>query len=70
MTELLTMPPKLPDAQNAEVGASKFCPGCGHGMILKSLAWAIDDLGLKQKAVFGCDIGCSLLNFDTPYRWA
>ncbi len=64
MTEVLTLPPNLPNAQNAEVGASKFCPGCGHGMILKSLAWAIDDLNLKEKAVFGCDIGCSLLSWN------
>ena len=34
MAEVLTLPPSLPNAQNAEVGASKFCPGCGHGMIL------------------------------------
>ncbi len=64
MTEVLTLPPNLPDAQNAEVGASKFCPGCGHGMILKSLAATIDDLGIKQKTVFGCDIGCSLLSWN------
>ncbi len=64
MTEVLTLPPSLPNAQNAEVGASKFCPGCGHGMILKSLAFAIDELNLKQKAVFGCDIGCSLLSWN------
>ncbi len=64
MTEVLTLPPNLPNAQNAEVGASKFCPGCGHGMILKSLAFAIDDLNLKEKAVFGCDIGCSLLSWN------
>lgn len=64
MTEVLTLPPNLPNAQNAQVGASKFCPGCGHGMILKSLAFAIDDLNLKEKAVFGCDIGCSLLSWN------
>lgn len=64
MAEVLTLPPSLPNAQNAEVGASKFCPGCGHGMILKSLAYAIDDLNLKEKAVFGCDIGCSLLSWN------
>ncbi|MFR1672622.1 MAG: thiamine pyrophosphate-dependent enzyme [Candidatus Gastranaerophilaceae bacterium] len=64
MAEVLTLPPSLPNAQNAEVGASKFCPGCGHGMILKSLAFAIDDLNLKEKAVFGCDIGCSLLSWN------
>ena len=38
MAELLNLPPNLPKSQNAEVGASKFCPGCGHGITLKSLA--------------------------------
>ena len=64
MPELLTLPPRLPKAQNEEVGASKFCPGCGHGMILKTLAFAIDEMELKDKTVFGCDIGCSLLAWN------
>ena len=49
MAEILTLPPNLPKAQNAEVGASKFCPGCGHGITLKALALAVDELGIKQK---------------------
>ncbi len=64
MPQQLDIAPKLPQAQNPEPGASKFCPGCGHGMILKTLAFAIDDLELHQRAVFGCDIGCSLLAWN------
>lgn len=64
MSELLTLPPRLPKAQNAEVGASKFCPGCGHGMVLKTLAFAIDELELHERTIFGCDIGCSLLSWN------
>ncbi len=64
MAQIITTPPNLPKAQNAEVGASKFCPGCGHGIILKSLAQTIDELDLQEKAVFGCDIGCSLLSWN------
>lgn len=64
MSEILTLPPRLPQAQNADPGASKFCPGCGHGMTLKTLAFAIDDLNIQDKAVFGCDIGCSLLSWN------
>lgn len=64
MVQLLDLPPALPEAQDAEVGAHKFCPGCGHGMILKTLAFAIDDLGIKKNTVFGCDIGCSLLAWN------
>jgi 2-oxoglutarate ferredoxin oxidoreductase subunit beta len=33
-------------------------------MILKTLAFAIDDLNLQERAVFGCDIGCSLLSWN------
>lgn len=64
MVQLLDLPPVLPEAQDSEVGASKFCPGCGHGMVLKTLAFAIDDLNIKNKTVFGCDIGCSLLSWN------
>lgn len=64
MSEVLTLPPNLPKAQNKEAGASKFCPGCGHGMVLKTLAFAIDDLELHERTVFGCDIGCSLLAWN------
>lgn len=64
MTEILSLPPRLPKAQNLEPGASKFCPGCGHGMVLKTLGHSIDELELHQRAVFGCDIGCSLLSWN------
>jgi len=64
MPQLLEIAPRLPKAQNEEVGASKFCPGCGHGMILKTLAFAIDELGLAERTIFGCDIGCSLLSWN------
>lgn len=64
MSQVLNLPPALPVAQDSQVGAHKFCPGCGHGMILKTLAFAIDDLEIKPNTVFGCDIGCSLLSWN------
>jgi 2-oxoglutarate ferredoxin oxidoreductase subunit beta len=64
MAQTLDIKPTLPDAQNEEVGASKFCPGCGHGMVLKTLGFAIDELDIKQKTVFGVDIGCCLLAWN------
>ena len=50
MVQILDVTPDLAKAQNAEAGASKFCPGCGHGMILKTLAHTIDDLNLQEKS--------------------
>ncbi len=43
---------------------SKFCPGCGHPIVLKMLGEAIDELGIARKVAFGIDIGCSLLAWD------
>jgi len=56
--------PKMPKSWRAETKPHKFCPGCGHGLILKALGEAIDELGIQDRIVFGCDIGCSLLSWD------
>ncbi|TYO94985.1 thiamine pyrophosphate-dependent enzyme [Desulfallas thermosapovorans] len=56
--------PVIPRSWRIETKPHKFCPGCGHGLVLKCLGEAIDELGIQQRAVFGCDIGCSLLSFD------
>jgi len=56
--------PHMPDSWNKKNKPHKFCPGCGHGLVLKALGEAIDELGIKSKVVFGCDIGCSLLAWD------
>lgn len=41
-----------------------FCPGCGHPIILKNLGFIIDELGIQNNALFGIDIGCSLLAWN------
>ena len=41
-----------------------FCPGCGYGVILKSLGFVIDRLNISHKTVLGLDIGCSLLAWN------
>jgi 2-oxoglutarate ferredoxin oxidoreductase subunit beta len=56
--------PKIPKSWNLETKPHKFCPGCGHGLILKALGQVIDELGIQDRVVFGCDIGCSLLSWD------
>ena len=60
--ELMT--PALPKSWNKATKPHKFCPGCGHGIILKCLGEAIDELNIQDRVVFGCDIGCSLLAWD------
>ncbi len=44
---------------NTARGAFPFCPGCGHGVILKALDRALVDLKYKpNKTVIVTDIGC------------
>lgn len=45
-----------------------YCPGCGHGIVLKLLAEAIDDLGIRDRAIVVSPVGCSVFlyyYFDT-----
>lgn len=54
----------MPLCWNRESKPHRFCPGCGHGLVLKALGLAIDELGLAERIIFACDIGCSLLAWD------
>ena len=56
--------PKFAKCYKVESKPHKFCPGCGHGLILKSLGDAIDDLKISSKVLLSIDIGCSLLAWD------
>jgi 2-oxoglutarate ferredoxin oxidoreductase subunit beta len=38
-----------------------YCPGCGHGIIHKLLAQAIDDLSIREKTILVAPVGCSVL---------
>lgn len=64
------MTPPFPKCYKNSSKPHKFCPGCGHGLILKELGFVIDELKISNKTILGIDIGCSLLawdfyNFDT-----
>lgn len=56
--------PAMPKSWCEKTKPHKFCPGCGHGLVLKVLGETIDELDIQDKAIFGCDIGCSLLAWD------
>jgi 2-oxoglutarate/2-oxoacid ferredoxin oxidoreductase subunit beta len=62
MEKLYGHPRSLVDAQ------SKYCPGCGHGVIHRLIAEAIDELGVQDRTIFMNPVGCSIwadLYFDT-----
>jgi 2-oxoglutarate ferredoxin oxidoreductase subunit beta len=54
----------LPKSWKVQSKPHKFCPGCGQALSLKILGFAIDELKIQEKTVYGCDIGCSLLTWN------
>ncbi len=57
-------PGPMPRSWRAGTKPHPFCPGCGHGIILRALGEAVDELGIADRTVYGCDIGCSLLSWN------
>jgi 2-oxoglutarate ferredoxin oxidoreductase subunit beta len=46
---------------------TKYCPGCGHGVIHRLIAEVIDELGLQDRSILMNPVGCSIwadLYFD------
>jgi 2-oxoisovalerate ferredoxin oxidoreductase beta subunit len=40
-----------------------YCPGCGHGIVHKLIAEAIEDLNLQDKTIFVSPVGCSVFAY-------
>ena len=40
-----------------------YCPGCGHGVAHKLIAEAIADLGVQDRTIFVCPVGCSVFAY-------
>ncbi|HSV56318.1 MAG TPA: thiamine pyrophosphate-dependent enzyme [Magnetospirillaceae bacterium] len=46
---------------------TKYCPGCGHGVIHRIICEVIDDLNLQDRSIIANPVGCSIwadLYFD------
>jgi 2-oxoisovalerate ferredoxin oxidoreductase beta subunit len=40
-----------------------YCPGCGHGIVHKLVAEALEDLGLQDRTIFVSPVGCSVFAY-------
>jgi 2-oxoisovalerate ferredoxin oxidoreductase beta subunit len=40
-----------------------YCPGCGHGIVHKLIAEAIQEMNLQDKAIFVSPVGCSVFAY-------
>ncbi len=40
-----------------------YCPGCGHGVLHKLIAEALDDFGVREKTIFISPVGCAVFAY-------
>jgi 2-oxoisovalerate ferredoxin oxidoreductase beta subunit len=43
--------------------ATHYCPGCGHGVLHKLIAEAIEDLGIQDRTVMISPVGCAVFAY-------
>ncbi len=41
-----------------------YCPGCTHGTAHRLLAEALDELGLRERAILVASVGCSVFSYN------
>ena len=41
-----------------------FCPGCGHGIVLRLIAEIIDAWGIRGKTIGLAPVGCAVLAYN------
>jgi len=44
--------------------STKYCPGCGHGVVLRLIGEIVDELGLREKMILTAPVGCSVVLYD------
>ena len=47
--------------------ATKYCPGCGHGIILRLICELVDELGIREDMIVTSPVGCSVILYDYIY---
>lgn len=64
---VLKWPESLYDVFHRKPGdekqATHYCPGCGHGVLHKLIAEAMDDFGIRERTVFVSPVGCSVFGY-------
>lgn len=58
MQKILEKPKSLTDVPFT------YCPGCGHGIIHRLVAEAIDELNIREKTIGVAPVGCSVFAYE------
>lgn len=51
------------ERKGGDTEITHYCPGCGHGVLHKLIAEAIDDLGIQDRSILVGPVGCSIFMY-------
>lgn len=51
------------ERKGGDLEVTHYCPGCGHGVLHKLIAEAIDDLGIQDRTILVSPVGCSVFAY-------
>jgi 2-oxoisovalerate ferredoxin oxidoreductase beta subunit len=51
------------ERKGGDVEITHYCPGCGHGVLHKLIAEAIDDLGIQDRSILVGPVGCAVFMY-------
>jgi len=52
------------DRKDDDQHQTHYCPGCGHGIVTKLLADAIDAMGIQDRTILVSPVGCSVFGYQ------
>ncbi len=44
--------------------STHYCPGCGHGVMLRLIGEVVDELGIREDMILTAPVGCSVILYD------
>ena len=51
------------ERKGGDTEVTTYCPGCGHGVLHKMIAEAIDDFGIQDRTILLSPVGCSVFMY-------
>ncbi len=54
---------KIYERKDGIKDVTHYCPGCGHGVLHKLIAEALDDFGVREKSIMISPVGCSVFAY-------